>query len=546
MTDTMGIIKEREAELDALYRRMDKDRDAVYLEAYVLTGLAQFKDKEIPNTVSVTMNDPGVFAQAVSAILQASVRQTVVEGVSDSQAKKIENYIDDILYTGDLGLRKLKKPNLWSHICNHVVIRGPIGARLIFVEGVPTIRPLDMRYCAYADDWVAPHWRRTGQQIIDEYGPVEGVQSIDKRVVVYDFWNPKKNEVWVNGHLARDVKNVYGVTPFAIQNPATGFGLEDEGYEAYQSESCFQLVRNLYADWNRLMSIQLTKAIEVIRPPYVHQSDNVAGPQPPYPHVIASDTPYKEHEKPEPLQVPDINRSFEGASAAIGQALQKGSISSAELGDVSLQRTAIWITEQTEIRSKLLTPRLQCLSEFMVAFAELAIAEIKAINPSPALSFGKAQEKHSYSADDVGNPDEYTIDIKYMPDNKRQKLANYMTGISLKGTLSEDTIIRDIYQCDDPDGEIDKLRAEEARKSSPIVFFSDLAESLLDQAERKTGEESKRLKRKAQIMADQMVSEIKKTKLLPGVPAPGTDALQLKRGSSSPIGSLPALAGAKQ
>jgi hypothetical protein len=553
MNEILNLIKDKESEFNELYSRMDRDREAVHLEKYVLTGFDQYKNKEIPRTVSVTMNEPAVFANGVISVLQGAKRQTSIEGLPDSQSKKVENFIDDCLYSADEKLRKRRIAGLWAWACNHVALRGPIGVRWTFnPDGSPNCLPLDMRYCPFEDDvnglaWAANHTRRNARVIRAEYGSLEGIPSDGQNIDVYDYWDRQKNVVLVSGTEVLNQPNPYGCVPFVIQFPPAGDYLLDDGYLVHWAESIFFLVRDLYPEWNRLMSIQQTKALEWVKPPYVHPvKDGESEPQE-YPHKIGTNTAYPEGEEPHILDSQDETRAFQGAEIGISGALHKGSANIIDLADTAGIRNASWITEQTEIRDKILTPRTQALEMFYQQLGVLIIKEYQAHQFLKPVPLGKAVNRRVYNPAELGNPESYTIEFRYMPDNARQKLANYTVGLALRGTLSEDTIIRDIYQCDDPDGEIDKLRAEEARQANPIIFYYDLSARLIDVAKTKSGEDKKRFLRQARIMADSMVDAIKKQKMSnvdqPAAPETGTGQLQDPKGNPQALMAMPAIVG---
>ncbi len=555
MSDTMTEIQEMETYLNPLYKRMDRDRDIVRLNKYTLTGTGIYKDKEIPDTVSITMNQPAVFANAVTSILQNTTRQTRIEGQSDTQNKQVENLIDDCFYTTDKRLQARRIQSLWFWICDHVVKRGPIGARWTFDKnGLPRCLPVDIRYCPFREDdgelvMVANHTKRTVADIQKEYPKAKLPTNSGKALFdVYDCWKKNINEIWVAGNKAEEYPNPYGLVPFVIQFPSAGDYLLDEGYIEFQGESVFFLIRDLIPEWNRLMSIEMTKAIETVRFPQVHQHSG-EGEEQPYAYKVGTNTPYKEGEKPELLQTQDINRAFQGAENGISVAMQSGSISQAELGDVSLDRTAVWIASQTEIRNKILLPRLSCCTSFIANSGDLLAREYQAVEFEDPQPIGRAGQKKVYVPDELGDPDNYTIEVIAMPDNKQQKLANYSVGIALKGTLSKDTIIRDIYSVDDPDGELDKIYAEEARQSNPIIFYFDQSSRLLDIADQKKGEEKDRYLMMAKIMADSMVEAIKRQKMQSvdqRRPEPqGTAELQLPKGNGQALLALPSMMSGK-
>ncbi len=546
-------ISEKEGELGTLYARMDKDRDIVFLNAYTLKGFkgGPYQDREIPNTVSMTMNRPAVFANAFTMLLQKSELQLEVEGKSDTQNKKVEDYLNDLYYTMDVGLKPYKIASLKAWLCNHVAIRGPIGARFTWDKtGKPSCLPMDMRFCPFETgptgvSKFAYHTWRSSASIKAEYEKVKGavLSSIPTgtKIDVYDYWDNEKNVVLANGQTILEVENVYGFPPAVIDFPSTGFMLMDNGYEDKWAESIFFMIRDLIPEWNRLMSIQQTKAIEIIKPRYSHQvKDQTQAPQS-YPEIGAN-TPYNEGEEPHLLQSMDITQGFAGAEKSLDNAIQTGGISESELGNVDLDRTAVWISAQTEIRNKSLIPRLECIESFYRQASEMLIRQYNLLDFEDPIPLGRNSNKKQYKPKELGDPDTYTIDVRFMPDNSQQKIANYSLAISLKGTLSEDTIIRDVIQSDDPDGEIDKKRAEEARQSNPVIFYYDLAERLLDIADTKFADEKQRYIRQAKIMADRMVEEIHKSKQSTQPQQQGTQALQTKQGNANALLTLPSMA----
>lgn len=519
---TLTKIQARENELDAsYYARMDADRKAVHLEKYTFTGLNQYKDKEVPGAVSVTMNKPGVFAKAVTSVLKSATPQTVVEGLSSEANHNVEEFLDGFFYMADVRIRKESRGNkdgLWGVSCNRVALRGPIAARVTFdSDGRPHILDIDMRFCPWEDDWTAPHYRRRGWRIEREYGLL-GLKS-DQVYDVYDYWTDKVNEVWlaeIPDHPIRQVENPYGVNPICIQCPSTGYNLEDEGEEDHEGESIFALIRDLIPEWNRLNSIKQTKAIELIKPPYKHSvpagTPNDAEPQA-YPHEVGQNFAYKEGEEPRPLEVPDLNRAYLQAEAGLAQALHEGSPNITELADVAGMRNASWIAEQTLIRDKILTPLTQCLQLFYAGLSVLAVKERRALKYVKPISLGRPGKAKTWGADDLPDPDTFTVDYRFMPDNPHQKLASYSVAIALRGTLSQETIITDIMQSDDPDGEIDRLKAEQAEQMDPVIFYYNRAHRMVDVAEKKTGDERKQMLRQARVLADRMGEEIKRRKM---------------------------------
>jgi hypothetical protein len=290
MADTLVTIKDIESENSELYKRQDTDKSILYLDKYSLKGISdQFKNKEVPGTVSVTMNKPAVYANAIVSLLQGAKRQVVVEGLATTKNHLIEQFLDDAQFTADMDLKNRHLGTLWSRSCSYVAIRGTIGARWTWdVEGKPHCLPIDMRWCPYNEELVAIHTYRTAAQIQNEYNntkkPVKGIKTKDlptsgKNISVYDVWKADINELYINETKVLELPNIYGFIPIAISVPMTGFMLMDTDHVAHDSESIFQFNRDLYSEWNRLMSIQQSMSMRAIKPPYVQEKLDVSGSQ---------------------------------------------------------------------------------------------------------------------------------------------------------------------------------------------------------------------------------------------------------------------------
>ncbi len=553
MTDTLSKIKETEQELSALYQRMDEDKKAVELDEYVLKGISdQFRDKEMPGTVSVTMNKPAVFSNAVVSILQSSKRQIVIEGLSDKQNHIIEQFLDDMLYTADQKLIRQKKPSTWAWSCFHVCNRGPVGLRFTYEEdGMPNILPLDMRWTPFRDgksglDWFANKSRRSADDIRAEYEPL-GVDlsrlPVGKNLECRDYWDSEINEFWVGEAKIFDQENTYGEPPAVIQFPAVGTMFMDEGHLEHWAESIFYMARNLYTEWNRLMSIQQSMAIRVLKPPYVQQKQDPAAPADSYPDVAGSNTAYNQGERPELLEQKDLNQAFVRASASLSSALQEGSINDAELGNVMLDRTAVWLASQSEIRNRLLFPRTEALEQLSQQLYYMAIRFYGKVSFTSQSKLGKRGTDKTYTSEMLSDPETYTINVRYMSKNKQQEITNIAVANAAKDLYSEEDLHRYILQDEDVAGVLRRKRADEARRSSPIIFYHSQALALLDEAETKQGEEKKRLLVDAQVVADRMVEEIIKGKMaMNGLTQPqSAKTPEQTKGNSQALMALPGL-----
>jgi hypothetical protein len=497
--DTMKLVDDKITELNSLYKRMDNTKDKVYNQGRNLQG---FDNQDIKNVKNVKLPYPRIFANAVIMELMTSKRQTVIEGdLTDRQAAKIEEFLDDMRDQADEVLGKRGQPSIFSWWCSHVCIRSLIGIRWITqVEGnefkmYPLL--LDMRYVPfeYGNDgfnWFCNITHRSPSQIKAEYPDAKVSGKAD--VEVRDFWDSEKNEIWIDGkqytgqgHL--NDQHQFGYPPVVIKSPATGFMLRDKGYIEHEAEDLLFLISNLYDVVNDQVSIEQSLALESILPPYMKPSDN--------PATIAKppDSPPKMGEtkgvkKGEEWQlVPrenTLSNAFMAARQDIARAMQLGGVNDIDIGNVDQQVSAVWITTQTSIRNKFTKPRLDCIAEAEEQLARMIIDQYtKACEGKlQQTDLGKRGRKRTYAVKDMGDPDKYSIEYRLMTQNRTQEVANWaIASTALSMGAPERLVVRDILMSDDPDGWIREKELEAARKADPAIGLFEMALRYVEEAE---------------------------------------------------------------
>ncbi len=489
MADTLKKVDDAEKNFKDLWERNDSDAKLAYLDTYTLQTTGK---KDIPNVVSVTMNDPAIFLNAIVSLIMAAVWQTEVEGdLPGKQKMLIENFLNDCWAQADERYKRRARAGLLAFFANHICVRGWIGAKWLFEgeERIPLCQPVDMRYCPYemgpnGPEWIAPKTWRSKAAIRVEYD--KDVPRDDTLVI--DFWDGKINEVWIEKEKVLEQENPFGRPPFEIQAAPAGFMLLDKGYMVHEGESIFFLDRDLYPEYNRIISIDQTLAMKAIMPPYQKPADSFQGDKPSYPDGVGTVTEVLKGEEYQLIQRPDVNMASRSAHANISGAVQRGGVNNIDLGNVGFETSAVWITEQSEIRGKLVKPRLEPIASFCELLARMIITQAITLGVSGKL--GRLGRKNQYSSAGLGDTEEYTITYKLMSKDKKQEIANLAMAGAAKGTLSRDTIIRDILVADDPEGEIAKIEAEEAEELDPAIKYFRRALSAVDVADSLHGVEA--------------------------------------------------------
>lgn len=518
--DTLTIVKDRAKELDPLYKRMDKTRDLVYLTPF---KLQDFKQKDLANVVNVTTNWPAVYANAIISDLMGAIWQTVIESdgkLSDEQKHIIENFIEDNLAQADEQLARKGFAELFTWLCNHVCIRSLIGARWVSQFEGDSYKldclPVDMRWCPFEFgasglDWAAPISFRSKARIKSEYG----VDISGSEIKVTDFWDSEKNEVWIGEKLAPRMpqKHPFGYPPFVIEIPSSGFMLRDKGYLEHEAEDLLFLNRGLYEERSRQMSIEQTLGMDVLFPPYEQEAEE-PGKKADKPPKTGETIKVKKGELHKLLPRGDITNAFRASRADIQRDLQMGGVNDIDLGTVSQTVSAVWITEQSEIRNKLIKPRLKALAVFRQQLARMMINQYIQISEGVSKSkseslIGITGRKRRYSVPQLGDPDTYTITNELMSKSKKQEIVNLAMFEAARGDLPLKVRLTDILKADDPDGIMRELEIEGAKRADPAIALFEMAISYAREAKSLEGTDAEIKKTQSMMLTERCCSIIK-------------------------------------
>jgi hypothetical protein len=543
--NSLALIESKERELADLYARMDKDRLLAYWgttqgEKY---KLKDDKENEIPRSISVTLNDAPVYAHSVNNATQAAIMQVRVEGLSDEQNGIIERFLEGNIEQADERRRK----SLHNFISNQANLRGVVGCRWIsYIEDgkyVPDCLPLDMRYCSYEEGndgiwWYGYRTKRSKMAIKREY-------DIDIRsdtAEVIEYWDDVKNEVFIEKTLLKPKypkPNPQGFPPVAIQKVDRGFMLQDEGYLAHEGESIFMLDRYLYDELNRIASIEATINLKLSHPGYQKETANPTTEPAPYPDKAGTVTEVPVNEKYSLLQVADINNSSRMIHSDIMRAIQNGSLSDIDYGNLSFPLSAVAISDMTDIKNKILIPTFQCLSLFYRQLYRLIIEQFRNGGYS-GMPVGRIGNQYKYNVSDLGDPTEYTINLLFMSKTKRQEFANLSQAIAAKGTVPRGHIIREIMQAENPDEWETELDIERARELDPAYDLYCTASSMIRKADKEQDKFLEEQYRKgARILGERAVQIIRQRKVASIMnPQQDIQATAPQRGNAQPLISM--------
>ncbi|GAH28677.1 unnamed protein product, partial [marine sediment metagenome] len=266
--DYKKLIEDEKAqrETSGLHGRMDADAALVELKKFALQDV---NEKDVPNSVSITLNDPAVFAANVEASLGGATEQVVVESEDKNlDTAYIEDFIRAAFAAANSRLIRQDRFPFNPYIDQQMCRRGGGGARCLFRIDkktgilIPDIVPWDRRYTYYKVGengvaWICYETTRLLGLVKEQYPKADISGEDSDEATVWDIFDEKHNEIWIDEKWAVSQKyqHPYDCTPVALQMVPMGSMLADKGSQAGRGESIFFLIRDLSPELNRLVSI---------------------------------------------------------------------------------------------------------------------------------------------------------------------------------------------------------------------------------------------------------------------------------------------------
>ncbi len=483
--DYNELTKKKEEEEGDLIKRMDEDKDLLYLEKYIMRDATQ-KGNAIPDIVNVTLNRPALFAANVESALGKTTEQIVVESeVKDFDTAYIEDFVRAGFSAANERLIKQAKPQLNPFLDEQFCIRGRGAERILFrMENevlITDIAGWDTKYVRYEVGveglgWASYKTRRSQAAIEAEYGIVIS----NKKGEVLDVWDTEHNEVWVEGFKILEQEHLYGFTPVVIRVVTLGSMLADEDSISHQGESIFFLVRTMIPELNRLCSIMQTLNLKAVKPP-MKQKIRGKGHPSEYEDATGSGTITRMEPDEDIARIDygDAQRSANLAYGMLDKAIQEGTLSSFDLGTFSQPMSAVALIQIGEGRDQVFAPRLGARGMMNQQAADMFTRQVIQIGGNVEL--GTSGHKKSFSTSKLKG--EYEVVFKYFVKSPQIDAGLYSLAAAAGNLIPEKAKREEILQREDPDGDMKQLRWEEAEMLSPAVKMNRIVNSLIEQGE---------------------------------------------------------------
>ncbi len=490
--DFKKAVEDKKTELVGLHGRMDEDRKLVELGKYELKDV---NDRAVPNSISVTLNDPAVFATNVESSLGSSTEQVIVDTEDKNlDTAYIEDFIKAAFTSANSRLMKRGKFPLNPFIDQQNSRRGRSDILCLFRMDRKTntliteLDEWDSRF-VYGGmgvdgfDWKAYEITRSRDSILAQY-PDSGI--IDEEAVILNIWSKTHNEVWM-GEVTQIVNqpNPYGYVPVASQIVPMGSMMADKDSLANQGESIFFLIRDLVPELNRLVSIIQSLNMKALDNALLWKSEEGTSATPPAHKDLTtpgSVTAADIGGGADPVNYGELKRSAYLLHTMIETRIQRGSLSNADLGIMGNQPwSAVALIEIGEGRDQVFLPRLGARGLLKQQLAEMIIEQIIQTGATQ-VEIGARGHKRIFDARKLIG--EYEVSFKYFIKSPKVDVARFSMAVAAGNLIPDKAKRRDILQREDPEGDERQLRWEEAEMLSPAVKINRTIIALLDEAQR--------------------------------------------------------------
>lgn len=496
--DYKKAMEEAKAErlASGLEGRMDDDRALVELSKY---SLLDVNGADVPNAISITLNDPGVFATNVESALGNAVEQIAVE----TEDKNLDTaYIEDVVKAAfaaaDKRRTRIGKWALNPFLDQQMCRRGRGVARVLFRLDpktkvlIPDIKAWDSRrfYFKMGEEdfeWGGYESTRTVGKLRAQYPKADIPGLDDEEVLVWEILDKEKQYLWVNEIEAfNQVYPIpYGRVPIAYQVVPMGSSMSDKESKVHEGESIFFLIRDLLPELNRLVSIIQTLNSKAVDDAMLWKSEKGETGAPPKFRALTKPGSMTAAELlggAELVPYGELKRQAYLLHTMIETRIQRGSLSNLDLGIMGNQPwSAVALMEIGEGRDQVFLPRLGARGSLKQQIAEMFIEQMILIGKS-TIEIGARGHQRSFQKSKLLGA--YEVGFKYFIKSPKTDAARFSMAVAAGNLISEKSKRRDILQREDSDEDERWLRWEEMELLVPAVKMRRGIKALLEMAER--------------------------------------------------------------
>jgi len=179
----------------------------------------------------------------------------------------------------------------------------------------------------------------------------------------------------------------------------------------------------------------------------------------------------------EKVDAPDIIGSTRFFQGMLGGALQRGSLSHIDWGNLQFQLSQVAIATLAGASRQVFTPRLHTMERFKRKLAKEIISQFTRFDMTADI--GRVGKKRTYTKADLeGN---YSIDFEYLTALPEEMAASYGLAGMAQRWMDDRSIRKVILKYRDPDDISEKYIAQQAQRVSRALALFEMAKSLDNQ-----------------------------------------------------------------
>src|SRR3989304_5765122 len=239
--------------------------------------------------------------------------------------------------------------------------------------------------------------KRSKREIEEDYKVV----ITEAQGTVLDVWDKEHNEVWVDTKQVKEQKHNYGFTPVVFEVVSLGYGnsLLDDGRLKNEGESIFFLISDIVPQLNMLVSILATLNFLTVKRPVQFPSSGGTTAEPPDYDKVMKPGSVKSVEPGNFIQTigfGDAIRATDLLNQRLEKALQEGSYTDIDIGNVRQPFSAVALITIGESRDMVYMPRLAAKELLNIATGEMLIKQAR--QRGGMIELGNPGHKRKFSA----------------------------------------------------------------------------------------------------------------------------------------------------
>ena len=477
MATPLELITAKEKEFDGLWKRFDSDKGLIYNDPFTLK---KWDKSKVPDVFSVTLPNAAIFFSKMVALLTSVSRQPTVESetLKDDEKADIVNYIQDMEIEVDALLSNKGEGDAFSTNAGYFCGRGwsarQVLLRMDGKELLTDVRDLDPRWLTYQTGMKGLEWAnyRMERYKVD----IEKTYNVKakEKGVIKDFWDKKKNHIFLDNKQIDEKDNPYGYVPFVIQSAPYGAGfLKEVDSLKRTGESIFYPHRDMFEELNFMASILKTQSFDDLRPGLnrINEDSDVLDKYPPSQSVTDTENPL--------VLVPrrDMTNAMRNYMGLINGIVQRAGLSNIDEGVITFPQSAVAWAKILAQKQSLTLPRLLALELLYRASTKMIIAQT--IQLGGSFEIGQEGMKRKYEASSLeGN---YTLSWRYFAESLEDRAAKVAIGNSEIALIPMKLIRKDTLQLENPEEAESLMEIQEVKRTEPLITTLERIFSLIDE-----------------------------------------------------------------